>query len=144
MERVHLHTVQQLQFELADARERSGSYADESHLSQSNTKDESNFIQNNGNQLDVNGTAASIASNGELSNGNADNAQSFASTGNAHQVSSISLWLFFPINLGPFGIGVVVAFQRAFRLEMHERMFFHFLKFIFDFSISKRSKNIKK
>ncbi|KAG6752619.1 hypothetical protein POTOM_042641 [Populus tomentosa] len=90
MERVHLHTVQQLQFELADARERSGSYADESHLSQSNTKDESNFIQNNGNQLDVNGTAASIASNGALSNGNADNAQSFASTGNAHQTNHVA------------------------------------------------------
>ncbi|KAG6753595.1 hypothetical protein POTOM_041577 [Populus tomentosa] len=90
MERVHLHTVQQLQFELADARERSGSYADESHLSQSNTKDESNFIQNSGNQLDVNGTAASIASNGALSNGNADNAQSFASTGNAHQTNHVA------------------------------------------------------
>ncbi|KAJ6418886.1 hypothetical protein OIU84_002123 [Salix udensis] len=90
MERVHLHTVQQLQFELADARERSGSYADESHLSQSNTKVVSNFIQNNGNQLDVNGIAASIASNGTLSNGNADNAQSFVSTGNAHQTNHVA------------------------------------------------------
>ncbi|CAK7324260.1 unnamed protein product [Dovyalis caffra] len=82
MERIHLHTIQQLQFELADARERSGSYTDESHLSQSNSKDMSNFSQNNGNQVDVNGTAASNANNGALSNGNADNASSFASTGN--------------------------------------------------------------
>ncbi|KAF9671041.1 hypothetical protein SADUNF_Sadunf12G0005600 [Salix dunnii] len=88
MERVHLHTVQQLQFELADARERNGSYADETRLSQSNTKDLSNFIHNNGNQLDVNGTAASIASNGALSNGNADNARSFVSTGNADNAQS--------------------------------------------------------
>ncbi|KAJ6672935.1 hypothetical protein OIU85_014189 [Salix viminalis] len=57
MERVHLHTVQQLQFELADARERSGSYADESHLSQSKHK---------------------------------DNAQSFVSTGNAHQTNHVA------------------------------------------------------
>ncbi|KAJ6294776.1 hypothetical protein OIU76_022788 [Salix suchowensis] len=43
MERIHLHTIQQLQLELADARERSGSYTDETHLSQSNPKDVSSF-----------------------------------------------------------------------------------------------------
>ncbi|KAJ6687447.1 hypothetical protein OIU74_016185 [Salix koriyanagi] len=74
MERIHLHTIQQLQLELADARERSGSYTDETHLSQSNPKDVSSFSQNNGNQLDVNGTTASNANNGALQNGNADNA----------------------------------------------------------------------
>ncbi|KAJ4835902.1 hypothetical protein Tsubulata_006162 [Turnera subulata] len=80
LERLHLHTVQQLQLELADARERSGSYPD--NLSQ-NSKDISKFVQNNGNQLDLTGNGASNANNGGLPNGNADNSSSFASTGNA-------------------------------------------------------------
>ncbi|KAJ6340725.1 hypothetical protein OIU77_008475 [Salix suchowensis] len=88
MERIHLHTIQQLQLELADARERSGSYTDETHLSQSNPKDVSSFSQNNGNQLDVNGTTASNANNGALQNGNADNAPSFASTVNVPNQTS--------------------------------------------------------
>lgn len=83
MERLHLHAMQQLQLELADARERSGSYSEESHLSQTNSKDISNFGQNNGNQLDVNVSVASSASNGALPNGNVDNASSFGSTGSA-------------------------------------------------------------
>uniref|UniRef100_B9IDL3 DUF7725 domain-containing protein n=1 Tax=Populus trichocarpa TaxID=3694 RepID=B9IDL3_POPTR len=88
MERIHMHTIQQLQLELADARGRSGSYTDESHLSQSNPKDVSSFSQNNGRQLDVNGTTASNANNGALQNGNADNALSFASTVNVPNQTS--------------------------------------------------------
>ena len=100
MERIHLHTIQQLQLELADARERSGSYTDETHLSQSNPKDISSFSQNNGNQLDVNGTTASNANNGALQNGNADNAPSFASTVNVpNQVGFLVTVGVFPINL---------------------------------------------
>ncbi|KAK9994869.1 hypothetical protein SO802_024572 [Lithocarpus litseifolius] len=38
MERLHMHTIQQLQLELADARERSGTYSDESRISQTNSK----------------------------------------------------------------------------------------------------------
>lgn len=93
-----MHTVQQLQLELADARERSGSYSDESHLSQGKSKDLSNFSQNNGNQLDVNGSAASHANNGTLSNGNVNNSSSFASTGNAtNQVGSLTIIVDFSI-----------------------------------------------
>ncbi|KAG6745513.1 hypothetical protein POTOM_050001 [Populus tomentosa] len=88
MERIHMHTIQQLQLELADARGRSGSYTDESHLPQSNPKDVSSFSQNNGRQLDVNGTTASNANNGVLQNGNADNALSFASTVNVPNQTS--------------------------------------------------------
>jgi hypothetical protein len=96
-----MHTIQQLQLELADARGRSGSYTDESHLSQSNPKDVSSFSQNNGRQLDVNGTTASNANNGALQNGNADNALSFASTVNVpNQVGFlVTMFYFSPINL---------------------------------------------
>jgi head-tail adaptor len=42
-------------------------------------------------------------------------------------------------------IGSVVAgaFQIAFRAEIHAKMFFHFLKIIFDISTSKQSKKYK-
>ncbi|KAM3729666.1 hypothetical protein ACB098_12G029400 [Castanea mollissima] len=84
MERLHMHTVQQLQLELADARERSGTYSDESRISQTNSKDVSQFGQSNGNQLDANGGSGTSGGNsGVLPNGNSDNVSSFASSGNA-------------------------------------------------------------
>jgi hypothetical protein len=44
-----------------------------------------------------------------------------------------------------FGSVVVIAFQNAFRLEMHQNdFFFIFKKNIFEISTSKRSENIKK
>jgi len=94
-----MHTIQQLQLELADARGRSGSYTDESHLSQSNPKDVSSFSQNNGRQLDVNGTTASNANNGALQNGNADNALSFASTVNVPNQVGFLVAMFFSLPL---------------------------------------------
>jgi hypothetical protein len=39
---------------------------------------------------------------------------------------------------------IVVAVQSIFRLEMYQNNIFYFLKIIFDISISKKSKNIKK
>ncbi|XP_022763167.1 uncharacterized protein LOC111308796 isoform X4 [Durio zibethinus] len=83
MERLHLHTIHQLQLELADARERNDSYTDESHISQANSKDLSQFGKNNGNQVDSNGSGATNANAGVISNGASDNVQSFASAGNA-------------------------------------------------------------
>ncbi|XP_062119999.1 uncharacterized protein LOC133834409 isoform X2 [Humulus lupulus] len=83
MERVHMHSIQQLQLELADARERSGTFTDESRVSQDNSNDASRYGQNNGNQLEMNGGGSSGGSNVALSNGNSDNATSFSSTGNA-------------------------------------------------------------
>ncbi|GLT66648.1 hypothetical protein SLA2020_390030 [Shorea laevis] len=83
MERLHLHTIQQLHLELADARERSGTYNGESHLSQTNSKDVSQFVQSNGNQLDGNRGGTSGGNSGVLPNGNSDNVTSFASTDNA-------------------------------------------------------------
>ncbi|KAK2634037.1 hypothetical protein Ddye_028829 [Dipteronia dyeriana] len=83
MERLHLHTIQQLQHELADARERNGSFTDESRISQKDSKDVSQFGQNNGNQLDVNGGGAMNTNSGVRPNGNGDSAASFVSSGNA-------------------------------------------------------------
>ncbi|CAI0397566.1 unnamed protein product, partial [Linum tenue] len=80
MERLHVYTIQQLQVELAD---RTGSYPDESRLSQTNSKDSAKLGQTSGNQLVVNGSGASNANNGAHSNGSADSVSSFASSGNA-------------------------------------------------------------
>lgn len=81
MERLHLH-IQQLQLELADARERSGTFAESSHVSQTNSKDVSQIGQSNSGQLDISGSGTPGGSSGSLPNGNADNA-SFVSLGNA-------------------------------------------------------------
>ncbi|KAJ9130952.1 hypothetical protein P3X46_033916 [Hevea brasiliensis] len=69
MERLHLHTVQQLHLELADAKERSGTYPEESRISQTSSKDISKFGQSNVNQLDVNANGATSADNGPLQMG---------------------------------------------------------------------------
>lgn len=83
METHHLHTIQQLQLELSEARERSVVYTDESHISHANAKDVSPFGQNKGSQL--NGNEVGVLNNNPvaLSNGNVDNALSFVTAGNA-------------------------------------------------------------
>ncbi|KAJ8760801.1 hypothetical protein K2173_021839 [Erythroxylum novogranatense] len=88
MERFHVHAMQQLQHELADARERSGLYPDETQVSQTKSNDLQKFGQKNGNQLDINGSGASSANDGELTNGNADGISSLASNGNASNQSN--------------------------------------------------------
>ncbi|TYI66194.1 hypothetical protein E1A91_D09G208100v1 [Gossypium mustelinum] len=82
MERLHLQTIHQLQFELADARERNSSYTDESHASQAKSKDLSEFGKNNGNQVDSN---RSVSTNNAwvISNGASNSVQSFTSDGNS-------------------------------------------------------------
>ncbi|CAL0319552.1 unnamed protein product [Lupinus luteus] len=84
MERLHLQTIQQLQLELAEARERNGSYSDDSRMSQINSKnDVAQFGQESGNQFDLNGSNASGGNNGLLPSESSDNVPPFASTGNA-------------------------------------------------------------
>ncbi|XP_019433494.1 PREDICTED: uncharacterized protein LOC109340295 isoform X3 [Lupinus angustifolius] len=83
MERLHLQTIHQLQLELAEARERNGTFNDDS-LSQMNSKnDVSQFGSENGNQFDLNRCNASGGNNGQLPNESPDNVPPFASTGNA-------------------------------------------------------------
>jgi hypothetical protein len=48
-----------------------------------------------------------------------------------------------PQSKSVFGSVVTVAFQIAFRAEIHANNFFYFLKIIFDISTSKRSKKYK-
>lgn len=71
-----------LQVELADARERSGSFSDESRASQSNSKDASQFGQGNGGHLDVSGNGK-IGNSEGLPNGNVENVSSVESKGHA-------------------------------------------------------------
>ncbi|XP_038708807.1 uncharacterized protein LOC120003788 [Tripterygium wilfordii] len=83
MERVHVHVLQQLQLELADARERRRTFNDEPHVLQSNSKDVSQFSHNNVNHLNVNGGGdGSNANTGALPNGIMDNLSSFVPSGN--------------------------------------------------------------
>ncbi|CAA2999451.1 Hypothetical predicted protein [Olea europaea subsp. europaea] len=76
MERFHLH-IQQLQLELADAREKSGSYSDASHISQINPKDASEAGQSNGSQLEVKGNGTPSENSGSVQNGNVEGTPSF-------------------------------------------------------------------
>ncbi|KAE9608828.1 hypothetical protein Lalb_Chr08g0239801 [Lupinus albus] len=83
MERLHLH-IQQLQLELAEARERSGTSSDDSRISQINSKnDVAQFGQQSGNKFDLNGGNASGGNNGLLPSEISDNIPPFVSTGNA-------------------------------------------------------------
>ncbi|KAG8390448.1 hypothetical protein BUALT_Bualt01G0084400 [Buddleja alternifolia] len=81
MERLHLH-IQQLQLELADVREKSGSVVDGSHVAQTNLKDSSELGQSNGSELEVNGNKSPNANSSSMQNGNSESASSFASGGN--------------------------------------------------------------
>ncbi|XP_039063174.1 uncharacterized protein LOC120207820 [Hibiscus syriacus] len=83
MERLHLHTIHQLQLELADVRERNGSCTDESHVSQRKSKDLSQFVQNKEQQVESNGSGAENANTAVISTGASDNVQSLVSASNA-------------------------------------------------------------
>lgn len=72
MERLHLH-IQQLQLELADVREKSGSKLDGSQLSQTNLKDASELGHNNDSNMDVNGSVQPSAYAGGV-HGNSESA----------------------------------------------------------------------
>nr|GMC62889.1 uncharacterized protein LOC109150067 isoform X2 [Ipomoea batatas]GMC64694.1 uncharacterized protein LOC109150067 isoform X2 [Ipomoea batatas] len=89
MERLHLH-MQQLQIELAEARERNGTSTDSSQVSKESSKDTSQYGQNNGNKRTENGNNdASSGNSGHIPNGNAENASSFTSIGNVSTQSDL-------------------------------------------------------
>lgn len=73
MERLHLH-IQQLQLELADVREKSGSNLDGSHTSQTNLKDASELEQSKSSQLEVIGDDPPSANGGNIQTGNSESA----------------------------------------------------------------------
>ncbi|XP_043716460.1 epidermal growth factor receptor substrate 15 homolog isoform X2 [Telopea speciosissima] len=82
IERMRLHTIQQLQLELNTARERSGIYNDESRMAHTAAKDASPFGQNRGNQLNVNESGTLNGNPGAPPNGNVDNVAPFVATVN--------------------------------------------------------------
>lgn len=71
MERLHLH-IQQLQLELVDAREKTGSNMDGSNISHKSLIDASKLEQNNGGQQDVNINGSQSTDIGSLQNGNSE------------------------------------------------------------------------
>ncbi|KAF8042813.1 hypothetical protein BT93_A1211 [Corymbia citriodora subsp. variegata] len=77
MDRFHVHTMHQLQLELADLRERCGSFTDESRIPQTNMKDAAQFGQINDNQLDSNGSSGNPVA---LSSDNSGSASSNGSS----------------------------------------------------------------
>ncbi|KAJ8769738.1 hypothetical protein K2173_005944 [Erythroxylum novogranatense] len=88
MERLHLHSLQQLQKELVEARERGGSYLDGTHISQTKSNDVPKLGQKNGSEPDVNGSGASSTNTVALANGNTDIILSLASSGNVSSQSN--------------------------------------------------------
>lgn len=72
MERLHLHTRQQLEIELSEARERSGTYSDGSRTTQTNVKDLSHFVHSNGSQLEASGGSSPVSDSKGLQNGDAE------------------------------------------------------------------------
>ncbi|KAL8160383.1 hypothetical protein V2J09_001920 [Rumex salicifolius] len=83
MERLHMQTVQQLQLELSEAREKKGTYGDESHVSIAKSSDMPQHEQTNGNHLEANESGSSSANSASASHGNSENTHSIASSGNA-------------------------------------------------------------
>ncbi|OVA14768.1 hypothetical protein BVC80_1819g95 [Macleaya cordata] len=105
MERHHLQAIQQLQLELAEARERSGVYTDESYMVHANTKEASTFGQNKGTQLNDGATLS--GNTGVVPNGNVDDFTAFASTGNGStKTDQVSVVPVVPSSM--FGIGAYV------------------------------------
>lgn len=73
MERLHLHTVHQLQLELANVRE--------GGVSKTNSNGASQIIQNSGNQFEAHGNSSESANVNVHSNGkNVDNTSSITSS----------------------------------------------------------------
>ncbi|KAL8095660.1 uncharacterized protein LOC141689790 isoform X4 [Apium graveolens] len=87
-----VHTIQALQIELAELRERSGTYSDESRASQSNLKDASQSGNNNGSQLDTGGNAQ-VRESSTLPNGKLENDSSMSqgtASGQAGQTNHVA------------------------------------------------------
>nr|XP_029117926.1 uncharacterized protein LOC105035945 isoform X3 [Elaeis guineensis] len=83
MERHHLQAIQQLQLELADARERSGIYKDNSQVPHESSKGLSSYAQSKGNQINATDGGTLNGNMGFLSNGHLDGSPSFVSASNA-------------------------------------------------------------
>ncbi|KAK4431275.1 hypothetical protein Salat_0889600 [Sesamum alatum] len=108
MERLHLH-IQQLQLELADIREKSGSHSDGSHASHTISNDASRLGHINGSQSEVNDNNSPIVNSGNLQNGNSETSggSTLTQTDHVHGVAYAPSSLFgmptyLPTALHPF------------------------------------------
>ncbi|XP_057804235.1 uncharacterized protein LOC131019653 isoform X2 [Salvia miltiorrhiza] len=108
MERLHLH-VQQLHLEMADAREKSGSQSDVSHVSHTNSNDASRLEQVNSIQLEMNDHNSPTVNSGSVENGNSETSGGSTLTQNdqAHGVpfapsSLFGMPAYLPTTLHPF------------------------------------------
>lgn len=72
VEQHHLQAIRQLQLELAEARGRNGIYKESPKVSHQTSADSSSYIQNNGNQINMNDATTSNGSLSFMSNGNLD------------------------------------------------------------------------
>ncbi|XP_077214903.1 uncharacterized protein LOC143849669 isoform X3 [Tasmannia lanceolata] len=88
MERHHMQAIQQLQLELAEARERNGMYTDNSQSVHASSKDVSPYVENKGNQFNGNEGDALSGNSGILPNGNLDRVPVFVSDCNASTKNS--------------------------------------------------------
>lgn len=79
-----MQTIQQLQQELAEAREQNSIYTEESGMAHANAKDATSYAPDKGNQFSVNESSMLNGGNsGILPNGNIDKVPPFVSPGNA-------------------------------------------------------------
>lgn len=78
-----MQTIQQLQLELAQTREQNGVYTEDSRMTHSNSKDVAPYVQNEGNQFNVNESGTLNGNSGMMPNGNLERAPPYVSAGNA-------------------------------------------------------------
>lgn len=121
MEGHHLQVIQQLQLELAEARERSGVYADDLVRAASKTKEALPRSQNKGNQISVNGGAPLSGNTSVYPNGNVEDFQVVASTGNGSpkpdQVPGVHIVPSSLFGIGAYGLPGQVAALHPFVMQ---------------------------
>ncbi|KAL8551035.1 hypothetical protein ACS0TY_000207 [Phlomoides rotata] len=111
MEKLHLHS-QQLQLEIADAREKSGNHSDVSRVSHTNSIDASQLGHVNDSQLEVNDPKSTSANTDSLQNGNSESSGGGTLTQTDHHVHGVAFTppslfgmpTFLPTTLHPFAM----------------------------------------
>ncbi|KAI3977688.1 hypothetical protein MKX01_009573, partial [Papaver californicum] len=121
MEGHHLQVIQQLQLELADARERSGVYADDLVSAASKTNEALTCTQNKGNQISVNGGSPLRGNTSVYPNGNVEDFLAVASTGNGStkpdQVPGVHIVPSSLFGIGAYGLPGQVAALHPFVMQ---------------------------
>ncbi|RZC84653.1 hypothetical protein C5167_047440 [Papaver somniferum] len=121
MEGHHLQVIQQLQLELAEARKRSGVYADDLVRAASKTKEALAHTQNKGNQISVNGGSPRNGNTSAYLNGNVEDFQAVASTGNVSvkqdQVPGVHIVPSSLFGIGAYGLPGQVAALHPFVMQ---------------------------